>query len=530
VSYPYDEQLTLKPLPANNLLATFEFNLESKPLTSSDEITTYEVFPRALGPIIQSTNTKELHLRFAQGWWDAECWGKLPLDGKHSGGTGVEIWLVIEAESQDVAFSRWIELVNGLSGLFCASLNYINAASTAYPLTSFQPVNQTYVEVGKKYYFLRAALPSEPVCTENLTPFVKLLPTRGKQGVASLLDGHRLFDSQWHSMAIDIETKCDGECVLAMAETISSVIDVPRSLRTNKSRIPHPEKGDALRCDMSKTHNDWQCFPLGEATQVKWDLREIFGKQIIGTSALNAASRVCVDVDPSWKVRAWSEQTVTDFSGCIDVPQTEFNVEFESADSAVVSNFELPPVMVSRSLTGSGQDNGGFRIVLTNPSTHEVSFNYFETLPWFVRVYLHSLKAEVAGKKGNFVRDIYYKPAIDRERPTQLELAVVVPGESTLTITYGFDKSLLLYAEYPPDPNHGFEIEPAVISTREGYQLRTTSLLLTLPLPDFSMPYNVIIMTSTVLALTYGTVFNLIVKRTVLEAEAEAMAKKRGLA
>ena len=34
----------------------------------------------------------------------------------------------------------------------------------------------------------------------------------------------------------------------------------------------------------------------------------------------------------------------------------------------------------------------------------------------------------------------------------------------TLAISYDFDKSLLLYREYPPDANHGFDVEPAVIS------------------------------------------------------------------
>ena len=45
--------------------------------------------------------------------------------------------------------------------------------------------------------------------------------------------------------------------------------------------------------------------------------------------------------------------------------------------------------------------------------------------------------------------------------------------------------------------------------------LRTTSLLLPLPTPDFSMPYNVIILTSTVIAMAFGSIFNLLVRRFV---------------
>ncbi len=71
------------------------------------------------------------------------------------------------------------------------------------------------------------------VCTENLTPFLKLLPCKGKTGIATLLDGHKLFDASWQSMAIDVRPVCpaDGECVLEMEQTIDMVLDIERSKR-----------------------------------------------------------------------------------------------------------------------------------------------------------------------------------------------------------------------------------------------------------------------------------------------------------
>lgn len=53
--------------------------------------------------------------------------------------------------------------------------------------------------------------------------------------------------------------------------------------------------------------------------------------------------------------------------------------------------------------------------------------------------------------------------------------------------------------------------------------MRTTSLLLSLPTPDFSMPYNVIILTSTVMALAFGSIFNLLVRRFVGTHEKEGL-------
>ena len=47
--------------------------------------------------------------------------------------------------------------------------------------------------------------------------------------------------------------------------------------------------------------------------------------------------------------------------------------------------------------------------------------------------------------------------------------------------------------------------------------------MLPLPTPDFSMPYNVIILTSTVIAMAFGTMYNLLVRRFVGTDEKEGM-------
>ena len=52
-------------------------------------------------------------------------------------------------------------------------------------------------------------------------------------------------------------------------------------------------------------------------------------------------------------------------------------------------------------------------------------------------------------------------------------------------------------------------------ASREGYlvQLRTETLIITLPTPDFSMPYNVICLACTVVALAFGPLHNITTKR-----------------
>lgn len=125
-------------------------------------------------------------------------------------------------------------------------------------------------------------------------------------------------------------------------------------------------------------------------------------------------------------------------------------------------------------------------------------------------------------------------PSIPRTRPTVLQLQLDIPPESQVEIRIPFSKEYIRYTEHLPDASRGWELPPAIIfladqaysvgmdtdlagssgvSRRRRLRLYTSKLLVDLPTPDFSMPYNVIIMTSTLIALFFGSIVNLGVRR-----------------
>lgn len=264
---------------------------------------------------------------------------------------------------------------------------------------------------------------------------------------------------------------------------------------------------------------------------------------------------VCVDVPGSRTVyvsggiyefktaysRCFTVEPHAEFDVILPLPEEQQQVSEPGASSIVEP--EVPALYAERSLTGHGAERGGVQTIFTNPSPdEEVEFVYMETLPWFMRIYLHTLQARVASGgpvsslDGKVIQEIYYRPARDRARGTQLEVRLRVPPASTMFLTYDFEKSILRYTEYPPDANRGFDVAAAVItilrggrntttsaittdSTKRRATLRTASLLLSLPTPDFSMPYNVIIFTSTCIALAFGGMFNILVRRFVAADE-----------
>src|SRR5215469_194731 len=115
----------------------------------------------------------------------------------------LELGLILTTQRAD---ARWLTLTNALSGLFCASLNFIDSTRTIRPINTFEPegIHKSMEDL----QLLHGTLPHEVVCTENLTPFLKLLPCKGKAGISTLLDGHKLFDASWQTMAIDVRPVC----------------------------------------------------------------------------------------------------------------------------------------------------------------------------------------------------------------------------------------------------------------------------------------------------------------------------------
>lgn len=328
--------------------------------------------------------------------------------------------------------------------------------------------------------------------------------------------------------------------------------------------IPRPIPADQLACDESKSYNSHDtCYPL-ETTSVKpWSLKDVFGRRMAGICPLTdkegpGSKPVCLKVPNERNVfvsaAAFETKNNDGLSRCytiLDVaPPFDLTLPEQELQSHVPR--EQPVLHAERTIIGHGQERGGMRTILSNPSnTTSVDFIYFETLPWFMRPYLHTLQAKVTGYNGqtyqtsvaadpksssNIIRETFYRPAIDRHRGTQLELTLSVPAASTVTLIYEFEKAILRYTEYPPDANRGFNVAPAVIrllgngsdgqASSTPIYIRTTSLLLPLPTPDFSMPYNVIILTSTVMALAFGNIFNLLVRRFVAADEVEGVTLK----
>ncbi|CAN1318396.1 GPI transamidase component PIG-T [Linum perenne] len=570
----FHEELLLKPLPDRKVLAHFHF--QSKAPESNGRH--HHIFPKAISQLVQKFRVKEMELSFTQGRWNYERWGGFdPISSSNAKPPGVELWAVFDV-SQDQVDSYWKNLTHTLSGLFCASINFLES-STMYsaPKRSFRTTP------GSLRY---GTLPREAVCTENLTPWLKLLPCRDKSGLSSLMDRPSIYRGFYHSQRLHLTSNASNlvetDSGITLHQTLTVVLQ------------PNSAKSDSI-------HSRERQF------QPSWSLSSIFGRKVSDKCRLARSSKVYLQLDndiisqqkenvnSTTSLASVGFTSETSFELLVDPDRVieeqnkqqqkgssvlyEFWVEKYNESwpfdlglkwkSPVFWSCQQAPLRASRFLMGSGNERGAIAILLQSTGflearsvgdVCELQVDVFQVVPWYIKVYYHTFKLFVddqAQPVEKFVEKVHVSPSKDKKSPGMMEMVLKLPcGVRSAALTLDFDKGFLHIDEYPPDANQGFDIPSAVISYTDfhsgmhfpdddsirkspmlsSFQEKnpvksyTEVLLVPLTTPDFSMPYNVITITCTVFALYFGSLLNVLRRRAGEEERylKEKATKKNG--
>ncbi|XP_062078150.1 GPI transamidase component PIG-T homolog isoform X2 [Humulus lupulus] len=515
-----------------------------------------------------------MELSFTQGRWNYERWGGFdPIPSNNAKPPGVELWAVFDAPQRQVD-ALWKNLTHALSGMFCASINFLES-STSYsaPKWGFRSGS------GSLRY---GTLPREAVCTENLTPWLKLLPCRDKAGLAALMDRPSIYKGFYHSQRLHLtSTGFDSDGVdsgILLEQTLTVV------LQPYESRI-------------ISTSQETKSQP-------SWSLTSIFEREVNGRCVLAKSSNVYLQLDgglvaeldnlpkenemsvaddivyeglrssPGFQLSVKPDKVLEEVNGSykrnpslLYVYSLEKYSESEPFDLGltwklpIVWSCQQAPLHASRFLMGSGNERGAIAISFkstglseellhldTTEESCKLQVKIFQVVPWYIKVYYHTLQVFVDEKPqavSDAVEKMHVSPSEDKVSPGSMEVLLKLPcGMISAVVTLEFDKGFLHIDEYPPDANQGFDIPSAIISYpnfqasiqyMEDKSLETLPILakfqenssvlsytevLLVPLttPDFSMPYNVITITCTVFALYFGSLLN-VLRRRVAEEE-----------
>ncbi|KDQ26147.1 hypothetical protein PLEOSDRAFT_1078384 [Pleurotus ostreatus PC15] len=471
----FSEELQIRPLRDGRVASTFSFRTflhgatprSPESLGSDDKSQHYHVFPLALGQILREYAVTELHLSMNAGKWNYDEWG---YPGELGVATGAELWAWMGEGGIYTVDERWTGLRNALSGLFCASLASMDEQRTTSPLMTFVPEGDLPNWPGP-HLLRHASLPSEHVCTENLTPFLKLLPCKSFSGIASLLNPHRLFDADWHGMSAHVLWHANQGVEVRLSFQLVS---------------------DPLRQSSSKRRD--------------WSFRSLFDRSIDNRCPVASSSTIDVKLPA----------------------EEAYSLEPSPSSTLGSASVPLVPLALQRTLTGASQANGHLAVRVQNRLNEELRVVYLETMPWLVQFYAHTLSATVDGRKhAGLISNVSYFPPLHHSRPTTFQAILTLPPKSTVALSMDVSKAFLRYTDHQPDAQRGWDLPPAIfVPLRNGsdridghslgQRIYTPTLLVDLATPDFSMPYNVIIFTCTVMAFIFGSVFNLLTRKFVV--------------
>ncbi|URE08224.1 Gpi16 subunit, GPI transamidase component [Musa troglodytarum] len=553
----FSEELFLKPLPDRKVLAHFHFQSTAPPSAANGRH--HHLFPKAIAQLVRKFRIKDLELSFTQGRWNYESWGGSdPISSTNAKPPGVELWALFDLPVMEID-ATWKDLTHALSGLFCASINFLES-STSY----FAPSWAFRSNVSNLRY---GALPREAVCTENLTPWLKLLPCRDKAGLASLLDRPSIYKGYYHSQRLQLtSTKSTG---MVLKQTLTVVL-----------------KPDVQR---NSAHSS-----LDNSIQPSWSVSSMFKKNVTGLCVPAKTSRIFFELETNMVVEleklgygdSWSNSIfdlspnpVRVFKESNPLPGRSNSIIYEYINYSehepldLGMKWKLPfiwscsqsPFHASRFLMGSGNERGSIAISLQSTESNKeflakshgctVQVLIFQVVPWYVKVYYHTLQVFIDGKPqsaSDVIEKIQVSPSEDKLFPGTLELMLRYPcSVQSVALTLDFDKGFLHIDEYPPDANQGFDIPSALVTFPNFHSSRsyvednlsinsplllkfqeknvvrsyTEALLVPLTTPDFSMPYNVITFTCTVLALYFGSLLNVLRRRV---GEEERLLNSKG--
>uniref|UniRef100_A0A671LGL3 GPI transamidase component PIG-T-like n=1 Tax=Sinocyclocheilus anshuiensis TaxID=1608454 RepID=A0A671LGL3_9TELE len=531
----FQEELVIRPLHSGDIYASFQF----RTLWDTDflqegqkKVSHYRLFPKSLGQVLSKFSVQELHISFTQGFWRTMQWGQPFIPSP----PGAELWVWFHHTVSDVD-GNWKELTNVLSGIFCASLNFIDMTNTVQPSASFKPLG---LGNATDHRFLRyATLPREIVCTENLTPWKKLLPCGSKAGLAVLMKSEKLFHSSFHSQAVHIRPICQASFFSKsweLRQTLNVVFD-------------HYTSGQGKK---------------------EWSLFKMFSRTLTEACPLASSSKVYVDITDNPELFELSPATPLLSQAVVLGDRRTYSVyDLTRAETfGQLRSFNLllrwkgdsgdmlrPLLHAERYVAGFGLQTGEIHTVIYNNHPYRAfPVLLMDSVPWYLQLYIHTLTV-TSKSRDNKPSYIHYQPAKDRHRPHLLEMLIQLPPHSMTEVTVQFERALLKWTEYTPDPNHGFYVGSSVISAlvpsmvamstnftqdqplfssfvpvkeESSYFVRvyTEPLLVNLPTPDFSMPYNVICLTCTVVAVGYGSFYNLLTRTFQVDEPSPPLAKR----
>jgi len=478
--------------------------------------------------LLQDIQLLEFVLHLSSGSWSSELWGKNPAPAP----TGLFLWArFAEGNDRDI-ISAWTRLSHQLGALFGFPVHGI--------LTSIEKRDYGFKSLHSIHDRVHR-LPRESVCSDTVFRWIKHLPCTDK-GLAAIFSAQTVAKEPYISLGIRAKRTQDND----NASTITEVdVDVEYTVTT---ALRNP-LADVLRLDYRLS-----ACPFANVSRVVVARRSESHKMS------------SVETHPqSWQAKFYdiAELTArqsprTTLRSLLNDKEKSFAEQTQAVDSE--------QIQVDSFIAGSGFTRRSIVIQLSNiHPTANASTLVFQPLPAFVRPYLHQLHIKVRHLDTKSVSPCSITEGCvcatlesieDGDADKGFMFQLIIKARSLIVISFEVDLVFQHVDEFPPDAHRAIEVPGCTViyspndgclrhfapvqgcRSRGGTLCRCQEydwlgllsmpshqqeqeqcnviyadhLLTYMPTPDFSMPYNVAVMTSTTIALFTGSLIGLVTR------------------
>ena len=579
----FAEEVLLRPLADGHVLAHFHFVQASRAADLHTAASHSRGFPRAVAELLLDTGVQRFSLTLSRGQWLSQAWGDSPAPAPPGaaltamwGGNGT-------GDSGRSTPLPWRRLAHGLGGLLCASLG-----SMAQPGEWFTPSVSLGVAPGQHVLF--ATLAKEPVCTENLAPWLSLLPCHDAAGLAALL-GSRTATLGARHIALSVTAAAPDGSAPTLTHALTLVLRPPDGWAQQQVSLPQllglgvPPMQECVASSNALVH---VALPAHSPWRLDSSAAEPNSSGTIGNDGGAQMAVTSLDVSSGMQDVLRGTQLVWT-PPAADLPPAPPPVGVMRWPAWQGALPAAAGWWVRGHLTGRGDRQRGLVLDLFRDAAaaasqmggQVVEVALLQVVPHWCRLHMHTLLLTANGVP-------LLSPAL-RVRPSDqssgslnivpprvrvpglLDLRVGVPPETShVQLSVRFKVAFGRLDDFPPDVNRGIDIPPArwairsangatsaaraclhgtptrplhCLLTHAGVSgsgdahglavddpehsavLYTAGLLLTLPSPDASMPFNVVCFVGTAIALLHSSLLATLTRRPGFAERAEQLRK-----
>ncbi|CAJ1410096.1 unnamed protein product [Effrenium voratum] len=510
----FEETLHLRALPReidspDQYLARWEFEI-SAPRTAAFRADQFDLFPGPIGKLLNAHPAIEaFEATLTRGRWK-RGWGEAPWEFRPPGAV---LAAALQGQDESATAAAYRFLVSTLSGSLCASFEGMDPAlSSAETVetegkasrlqssnTGARPLRlpDAWQTEHSGQSLRLATLPYEPVCTENLTPWLKLLPCGRHRGLSALLA----------ALVVPV-----AEAPLA---SLTLAVDVRSDTVVARSSLDVVLPGDA-------------------GSLPKW-LQSFAARKVENCPA--AASSV---------LRFWRrDESALSGAGQVELPTAQLSADLSQYFSGPWEESSSETLSVMRDMLSqegrSERTHGRYLLRLSNPGPGR-RVRFLDQLPFFIRPLWHTVRVvwtsadgEVELLGGEALRrlGVQFTASDGVRSPTDFSLSVDLPTGSSVSVFLDVLKNFINFREFSYACEKGFDVGGAVwldaelgasgavgtgdfvslgptLSQSAPWRLHfTEGMLVMVPMPDFSMPFNVVALSSTAATFFFGSVFRI---------------------